>query len=309
MKVLVTGGAGFIGSHLVDRLSFLNHEVFIIDNLSTGSADNLNLEFKNLFKVDICNKEHITQIFDYVKPDVVYHLAAQINVRDSISNPIKDAEINTIGTLNILNECVRHKIKKIIFSSSGGAIYQDNDQLIKTENSVIDPVSPYGISKWTGEQYINFYKKIYGLDSTILRFSNVYGSNRQISKSEAGVISIFINNMINDNPLTIFGSGLQTRDYIDVYSVVDALELSLKISGTYNVSTGIATPLIDIANILCNKFNKSEIIYQDKVDGELMHNCLSSSSLRSYGWKPLYSLEEGIDLAIKSFKQKMRVKK
>jgi len=297
MKILITGGAGFIGSHLVDKLS-LNHEVFLIDNLSTGSPDNLNLQFKNLFKIDIQNKDYIAQVFDYIKPDVVYHLAAQINVRDSIINPIKDAEINTIGTLNILNECVKHKVKKTIFASSGGAIYQDNEDLIKTENSKIDPVSPYGISKWTAEQYINFYKRIYGLDSTILRFSNVYGPRQ--AGGECGVLGIFIKNALDNKTSNIFGTGEQVRDYVYVEDVVSALILSLDISGTYNVSTGIETTVNYLADKIKQNFN-TQFEYAPKIEGELFRNCLSSQLLQSHGWKPETNIDHGIKKTIKWF--------
>jgi UDP-glucose 4-epimerase len=301
MKILITGGAGFIGSHLVDKLSSLGYEVFVIDNLSTGCANNLNLQFKNLFKIDIQNKDYIAQVFDYIKPDVVYHLAAQINVRDSIINPIKDAEINTVGTLNILNECVKHKVKKIIFSSSGGAIYQDNEELIKTENSKIEPVSPYGISKWTGEQYINFYKKIYGLDSTILRFSNVYGPRQ--AGGECGVLGIFIKNALENKTSNIFGNGEQVRDYVYVEDVVNALILSLNISGTYNVSTGIGTTVNYLANKIKQNFN-TQFEYAPKIEGELFRNCLSSQLLQFRSWNPKTNIDEGIKKTIKWFTDK-----
>jgi len=261
----------------------------------------IKLQFKNLFKIDIQNKDYIAQVFDYIKPDVVYHLAAQINVRDSIINPIKDAEINTIGTLNILNECVKHKVKKTIFASSGGAIYQDNEDLIKTENSKIDPVSPYGISKWTAEQYINFYKRIYGLDSTILRFSNVYGPRQ--AGGECGVLGIFIKNALDNKTSNIFGTGEQVRDYVYVEDVVSALILSLDISGTYNVSTGIETTVNYLADKIKQNFN-TQFEYAPKIEGELFRNCLSSQLLQTHGWKPETNIDEGIKNTIKWFTDK-----
>lgn len=303
MKIILTGGAGFIGSHLADKLLKLNHEIFILDDLSSGNAYNLQSECrKNLFRYDICDKYYVSKIFEEVKPDVVYHLAAQINVRKSIQDPTQDAEINTIGTLNVLNECIKHQVKKIIFSSSGGAIYQDNNELIKTENSAIQPVSPYGISKYTAEQYINFYKNIYGLDATILRFSNVFGE-RQNSKGEAGVLSIFINNLLNNQPITVFGDGEQTRDYVNVHDVVDALVLSQHISGTYNVSTNIATSLNDLIKIINQYLPCTNIIYSDAIPGELKHNCLSNQLLKSHGWSCKYTLADGIKETIDSYKR------
>lgn len=301
MKVLITGGAGFIGSHLCDKLLNLNHEVFILDDLSSGSLENIN--FCNcFFESDICDKNKISEIFSVVKPDVVYHLAAQINVRKSIADPVLDAEINTIGTLNILNQCIENKVKKIIFSSSGGAIYREDQDFIKSETSFIKPTSPYGISKWTGEQYIKFYKDIYNLDYSILRFSNVYGP-RQNSKGEAGVISIFINNILENKPLTIFGSGEQTRDYVYVDDVVNALEMSLNLSGIFNVSTGKETTVNQLIKKIASEFNYNNIIYASKIDGEMFRNCLSSNLLKSYGWDALYNINSGIDKTIDYFKK------
>lgn len=300
MRILITGGAGFIGSHLADKLLELNHEVFVMDDLSSGDLDNLSYRCK-FFEVEICDKNSVSNAFSKIKPDVVYHLAAQINVRKSITNPILDAEINTIGTLNILNECVKHQVKKIIFSSSGGAIYRDDEDFLKTENSIVHPASPYGISKWTGEQYIKFYKDIYGLDYTILRLSNVYGP-RQNSKGEAGVISIFINNIKDNNPLTIFGTGEQIRDYVYVEDVVNAMELSLRVSGTFNVSTGKETTVNQLVDKICSKFNCKNIMHAPKIEGELFRNCLSSQLLQSYGWQVTHDIDVGIGKTIQYFK-------
>lgn len=300
MKVLITGGAGFIGSHLSDRLLESNHEVFVVDDLSSGDLNNLSSRCR-FFQIEICDKNSLADVFEKVKPDIVYHLAAQINVRKSITDPIIDAEINTIGTLNILSECVKNKVKKIVFSSSGGAIYRDDEDFIKTESSVIQPASPYGISKWTGEQYIRFYKEIYGLDYTILRLSNVYGP-RQNSKGEAGVISIFINNIKDNKPLTVFGTGEQVRDYVYVEDVVNAMEFSLKVSGTFNVSTGKETTVNQLARKICSEFNYDTVLYAPKIKGELFRNCLSSKLLQSHGWQVLYDIDSGINNTLRYFK-------
>jgi UDP-glucose 4-epimerase len=300
MRILITGGAGFIGSHLADKLLQLNHEVFVLDDLSSGDLNNLSSRCK-FFEAEICDKNSISEIFEKIKPDVVYHLAAQINVRKSITDPVLDAEINTIGTLNILNECVKHKVEKIIFSSSGGAIYRDDNDFLKTENSVIQPASPYGISKWTGEQYIKFYKEIYGLDYTILRLSNVYGP-RQNSKGEAGVISIFINNIKDNKSLTVFGTGEQIRDYIYVEDVANAMELSLRVSGIFNVSTGKETTVNQLVNKICLEFNYDAVTYAPKIEGELFRNCLSSKLLQSCGWQAMHDIDSGLNKTIKYFK-------
>ena len=299
MKALVIGGAGFIGSHLVDKLINLNHQVYIIDNLSTGNKNNVNSKAR-FYNLDIKNKNFVIEAFSDIQPDIVYHLAAQVNVRKSINDPINDAENNILGLLNVLEASVKHKVKKIIFSSSGGAIYKDNDEIIKKENSEIGPSSPYGISKLSGENYINFYKNIYGLDNTILRFSNVYGP-RQNSKGEAGVISIFIDNALQNKDSVIYGDGNQTRDYIYVDDVVDALIISIKVSGTYNVSTGIETTVNYIAGKI-NKEFKCNFTYAPKIEGEMYNNCLSSKLLQSHSWIPKVDIYSGIQKTIQYFR-------
>lgn len=300
MKVLVTGGAGFIGSHLVDKLLSLGDKVFIIDNLSSGKVENLSPEsVGNLYNFDIWDKAKLSQTFAEIKPDIVYHLAAQIDVRKSIKDPGSDAEINITGTLNLLKECTKHNVKKFIFSSSGGAIYKDNEELIKNENSIIEPASPYGISKWTGEQYINFYNKIYNLDSTILRFSNVYGPRQ--GGGECGVLSIFINNALAGRDCNIFGNGKQIRDYIYVEDVINALLLAKEISGTYNVSTGKETTVNYLADKIKQNF-KCQFHYLPKIEGELFRNCLSSQKLEACGWSASTTIDQGVEKTINWFK-------
>ncbi len=226
-------------------------------------------------------------------------MAAQIDVRKSIKDPEFDANINIIGTLNVLEQCLKHNAK-IIFSSSGGAIYQDNSELIKKKESVIDPASPYGISKWSGENYINFYQKIHNLNSTILRFSNVYGPRQ--GGGECGVLAIFINNALQNKDSVIFGNGEQVRDYVYVEDVVSALILSLDISGTYNVSTGKETTVNYLALKVKQEFN-CQFNYAPKIEGELFRNCLSSQKLQSHGWKPSRSIDEGVESTMQWFKE------
>lgn len=299
MKILITGGAGFIGSHLSDKLLSFNHKIFIVDNFSSGKYSNLQSQCE-VFDVDIRNKFALASVFEEVKPDYVYHLAAQINVRKSIKDPSEDADINIGGTLNVLEQCAKHKVKKIVFTSSGGAIYEDNHEKIKTESSVIKPASPYGIAKFTAEQYINFYKQIYGLDYTILRLSNVSGPRQ--AGGECGVLSIFINKLLQNKSITVFGNGEQTRDYVSVFDVVNALVVALEHSGTYNVSTGTATSVNRLISILSNYLPCNDVIYADAVPGELFHNCLSNNLLKSTGWKQQMSLEETVKLTVNYFK-------
>ena len=188
MKCLVAGGAGFIGSHHVDRLIKEGHKVVVIDNLSTGKKENLNPKAK-FYKLDIRDPE-ISQIFSREEPEIVFHYAAQIDVRKSVKDPIGDAKINILGTLNLLENCREFKIKKVIFASSGGAIYGDADIVPTPENYPEWPLSPYGIAKLTIDKYLNYYYQVFGLLYISLRFANVYGP-RQDSKGEAGVVAIF----------------------------------------------------------------------------------------------------------------------
>jgi len=242
MKILVTGGAGFIGSHLVDALIKKEHKVIIIDNLSAGKIKNLNPK-AIFYKDDLNNFVKIKEIFKKESPEIVYHLAAQINVRKSTDNPMFDAKENILNTLNLLDLCLTHNIKHFIFSSTGGAIYGDTEQIPTKEDLKENPLSPYGCAKLSVEKYLNFYNKIRDLKFTSLRYSNVYGP-RQNPDGEAGVISIFFDKMFKgENPL-IFG-GIQTRDFVYVGDVIRANLLALRddSSNIYNVSTGKETDI------------------------------------------------------------------
>jgi len=300
MKVLVTGGAGFIGSHIVDTLIKEGYKVVIIDNLSTGRMKNINPKAR-FYGLDIRSKK-ISKIFEKEKPDYVFHLAAQINVRDSIKDPIRDSEINIIGTLNILNCCIKQKVKKVIFSSTGGAIYGDDCKIPTSETEREIPTSPYGIAKLSIEKYLNFYKLVYGLDYVVLRYSNVYGP-RQNSKGEAGVVSIFLDAILNNKSLRINGDGKQTRDYVYVKDVVQANFLAINLSGIYNVSSEKETDVNEIFSLI-KKETKTKIkaIHNPSVKGEQMRSCLNSSKLKEEGWKRKYDLVEGIKITTKYFK-------
>jgi len=189
-KILVTGGAGFIGSTLIDKLISEGNEVVIIDDLSSGKKEYVNSQAK-FYEVDICSAAKIAKIFQKEKFDFVYHLAAQIDVRKSVADPVKDNEINVLGGINIIENCRLNEVKKIIFASTGGAIYGETEEIPTTEISLTYPVSPYGIHKLTLEKYLNYYYQVYGLNYTVLRFANVYGP-RQFKGGEAGVIAILL---------------------------------------------------------------------------------------------------------------------
>jgi len=292
-RILVTGGAGFIGSNLVDSLVDRNHEVTIIDNLMSGRKENVNPKAKLIVK-DI--RENISDLFKNGKFDYVFHLAAQMNVRKSLENPMEDAEINILGGLNIIDNCVKHGVKKIIFSSTGGAIYSKNAKVPCTEKSEIMPESPYGLAKLTTESYLRIMKEKHGLKSVSLRYANVYGP-RQNAKGEAGVISIFINNLIEGKSLRIFGSGKQTRDFVYVSDVVNANLIALEenLEGSYNVGTGEETSINELADQIKKIMKKNmEVVHEDAVKGELMRNALDSSKISLNGWKSTYSLDKGL---------------
>src|SRR6056297_1143722 len=239
-KILVTGGAGFIGSHIVDKLISQNNKVVIIDNLSTGQKENINKKAR-FYKADITNKK-IKEIFKKEKPDIVFHLAAQINVRKSIQNPLLDTKVNVLGSLNIFQAAKESNVKKIIFSSTGGAIYGKAKQIPTPETCQPKPQSPYGLSKLTTENYLKLYHKLFNINYTILRYSNVYGP-RQNTLAEAGVIAIFTKQLLKNKTPVINGQGKQTRDYVYVKDVVSANILSIKKGDnkTFNIGTSKQT--------------------------------------------------------------------
>lgn len=297
MKTLITGGAGFIGSHLVDALAAQGHQAIVIDNLSTGNIDNIKSS-TSFYKEDITDPYVIKKIFDKHQFDYVFHLAAQINLRHSIKEPMFDAHTNIVGSLNIIENCIRTGVKKIIFSSTGGAIYSPDAKLPWDEQSEVNPQSPYGLAKHTIEKYLELYELPY----VALRYSNVYGP-RQNAKGEAGVISIFIEKALRDDNLVIFGDGKQTRDFIFVDDVVGANLLAMELGGTYNVASNTQCSVDDIAqSVLNGTGSKSNIIYNDPIAGEIMHTKLSADKLIKMGWKVNSSMKQGIEKTIKYFR-------
>ena len=261
MKILVTGGAGFIGSQLVDDLIEIRHRVLVIDNLSTGFLKNVNPKAQ-FIKADLTNHKKIESIIKKEKPEVVFHLAAQIDVRKSVADPVFDARSNILASINLIHLAHQHKIKKFIFSSTGGAIYGDTQNRPTSENEPEWPLSPYGIAKLTVDKFLNYYHKVHGLNFVSLRYGNVYGP-RQNPHGEAGVVAIFLNKMLRGDLPVINGNGRQTRDYVFVGDVVSANLLALKKlqkSGFYNVGTGIETDVNqlfqEINSHFQNKFKK-----------------------------------------------------
>ena len=318
MKFLVTGGAGFIGSHLVDRLIKGGHKVVVIDNLSTGKKENLNKKAR-FYKADICDKE-ISQIFKKEKPEVIFHYAAQIDVRKSVEDPIEDAKINILGFLNIIQNFIsisqpnQHKsvFKKFIFASTGGAIYGEAKVIPTPEIYLEYPLSPYGIEKLAIDKYLNYYHKVFGLPYVSLRLANVYGP-RQNSKGEAGVIAIFCDKMLSGKQPIINGVGKQTRDFVFVDDVVEANILALKKNkiGTFNIGTAKETDVNTIFKKLKELTgSKCKEIHGPALLGEQKRSCLNFlKAKKELGWKPKYSLDKGLNKTMEWFRNKSDFRK
>lgn len=298
-KCLVTGGAGFIGSHLVDKLIKEGYNVIIVDNLSAGKENYINPGAK-FYKTDIRNADEIKDVFSLHKPDFVFHLAAQIDLRFSIKNPHIDNEINALGGLNIIKEANENKAKKVIFVSTGGGLYgQTNERA--DENYEIGAMSPYAIHKHTTEKYLDFFNKIHGLNYLVLRPANVYGP-RQYVGGEAGVIAKFSNNIFEDKESFIYGDGSQTRDYVYVDDVIRAFLAAIDSHhlGAVNIGTGVETDLMTVINLI-EKYSGKKFNYKhvDPVPGEVIKSVLNINKAKEVlGWKPEVDIEEGIKRTI-----------
>ena len=303
MKILVTGGAGFIGSNIVDALIEKGHDVVVVDNLYMGRLKNLNPAAK--FYLLNLQAPEIAKMFELEKFDVVYHEAAQMDVRRSVENPVFDASVNVLGTLNILQNAVKTGVKKVIFASTGGAVYGEQDYFPADEEHPTRPVSPYGITKLTVEKYLFFYKLTYGLQHVILRYANVYGP-RQNPFGEAGVVAIFIEKMLTGQQPIINGDGKQTRDFVYVGDVVRAniLALDYPKSDTFNVGTGKETDVNTIFREL-NKIVGKNLPekHGPAKEGEQQRSVIDYLKIKkALGWKPQVSLEEGLRKTVEYFK-------
>jgi UDP-glucose 4-epimerase len=306
MKVLVTGGAGFIGSHLADRLAQEGHEVIIVDNLVTGKRRNINRAAR-FYKLDI-QSWRLERVFRNERPNVVMHLAAQMDVRKSVEDPMFDAQVNILGTLNVLQQAVRHGVRKVVFSSSGGAIYGEQEMYPAPESHVTNPLSPYGLSKLCGEHYLSYYQRISGLQVVSLRYANVYGP-RQDPEGEAGVVSIFIQKLLNNEQAVINGNGRQTRDFVFVDDVVEAnlAMMGQETQGTYNVGTGVETSINDLFRILIQHTGSTcKEVHGPAKKGEQARSVIDSAKLRhELSWEPKTSLSEGLKKTVEYFRERL----
>jgi len=309
MKILVTGGAGFIASHIVDKYIELGHEVVVVDNLSSGFKHNVNPKAK-FYEIDIRSKE-LEQIFEDEKPEIVNHHAAQISVPVSVKDPKLDAEVNAIGFLNILQNCVKHKVKKVIFISSGGAVYGEAEEYPTTENYDPKPLSPYAIHKYVSEKYLYFYNHQYGLKYTVLRYANVFGP-RQIPHGEAGVVSIFITNFRDNNKTFLYAFDEEPdgmiRDYVFVRDIVNANVLALDRGelDAFNIGTGLETTTGQLYREIALQMNTQiEPVREGARLGDIRKSCLNIYKAKNeFGWEPTYSLSDAVRETIDFFMKK-----
>jgi UDP-glucose 4-epimerase len=295
MKVLVTGGAGFIGSHLVDSLIQQGCRVVVVDNLSTGRLENIN-PAATFYQVDICNSG-LEGIFEKERPEFVNHQAAQTVIQKSMEDPVFDAKQNILGSLNLISQCLRFRVKKIVYASSGGAVYGEPKYRPVDENHPVTPISYYGISKYTVEHYLHLSHLENSLSYAVLRYSNVYGP-RQSPKGEAGVVAIFTRQMLQGERPTIFGKGDKTRDYVYVADVVMAnlLAMEKSINGVYNIGTGVETSDQEMFDLLAGLTGyQSNAHYAPVRKGEIYRICLDCSKAhKEIGWQPHFLLREGL---------------
>lgn len=305
MKILVTGGAGFIGSHVVDAYVTAGHEVAVLDNLATGREDNVN-PAAQLHRADIRDAPQVQKVIAAFKPDVVNHHAAQSEVPKSVADPGNDAMVNVVGGLNVLRASVDNGVRKVVFSSTGGALYGEPDVVPNDEDHPIRPLSPYGTSKFAFEQYLATFGRTFGLNYTTLRYANIYGARQDFHAEEGRVVAIFAGRMIEGKPLTIDWDGNQSRDMLHVGDVAMAniAALDKGDGGTFHISTAIPVTVNDL-------FRKLALITEYKLEprrgpkrqGDVYRIALDNTRAKEQlGWEPRISLEEGLQLTVEYFR-------
>ncbi|HVC38909.1 MAG TPA: NAD-dependent epimerase/dehydratase family protein [Candidatus Dormibacteraeota bacterium] len=311
MRVVVTGGAGFIGSHLVDRLVADGHQVGVIDDLSTGRPEQVSDQAR-LYQVSV-SSAGLDGVVAEVKPVVIFHLAAQIDVRSSVTDPLHDAEVNVMGTVRLLQAASQAKVSRVVFVSSGGAVYGDTAVVPTPESHPLRPASPYGAAKAAGEMYLSAFAAAFGIEVAILRPGNVYGP-RQDPHGEAGVIAIFTSQLLAGQPLVINGDGEQTRDYVYVEDVVEAaIQLLRGPLGAYNIGTGHETSVSQTAAELARVVSELRPgrepsptpLHGPARAGEQRRSCLDCQlAEKQLGWTARVSLREGLRRTVAHFQER-----
>jgi UDP-glucose 4-epimerase len=308
VKILVTGGAGFIGSHVVDAYIAAGHQVAVLDNFSTGQQGNVN-PAAEVHHVDVREQAEVANIVASFRPDIVNHHAAQAEVPKSVADPAYDAHINILGGLNLLKAAVDNSVRKFIFSSTGGALYGEPDVVPADEDHPVRPLSPYGTSKYAFEQYLGTYQRTFGLRYTVLRYANIYGPRQDFHAEEGRVIAIFASRMLVGKPVTIDGDGTQSRDMLHVGDVAAANLAALEkgAGGTFHISTGIPITVNDI-------FRKIALLTDYKLEprfgpsrrGDVYRIALDNTRAQEQlGWRPQITIEEGLRLTVDYFREQV----
>lgn len=304
MKILITGGAGFIGSHIAETYLENGHQVLIVDNFSSGNRSNVPKEAE-VVEADV-TEDKIADVIESYKPEIVNHQAAQIEVRTSVENPALDAQINIIGSLKLL-EAIRKvgTVKKVLFASSGGAAYGEAEIIPTTEDEIVKPISPYGVAKVSVEHYLFYYNQVFGLPYTALRYANVYGP-RQNPHGEAGVVSIFYQRILSGKEFIINGEGNQTRDFVFVKDVARANLMATQqdIVGAINIGTANETSINELVTKMAESIDYAETINHGPAKaGEQMRSCLSfDKAEETLGWQPQVGLDQGLQQTAAFFK-------
>ena len=305
MKILITGGAGFIGSHVADLLIENNFDISVIDNLSSGKLENVNPKAR-FYNCDIKDSQ-IFKIIEAEKPQIVIHKAAQMSVRNSVEDPVNDASINIIGGLNVLEACRKLKVEKVIFASSGGVVYGEQQYFPADENHPTKPISPYGVAKLSFEKYLYYYNFTFGLKYIALRYANIYGP-RQDPYGEAGVVAIFSKKLLNSGQPVINGDGKQSRDYVYVKDVAAANLLAVRndFTGEINIGTGIETDVNSLFDILKKAAGQNQLkeVHAPAKEGEQRRSVLSNKRAKEIlGWAPGMELRTGLAKTFEWFKE------
>jgi UDP-glucose 4-epimerase len=307
MRILVSGGAGFIGSHTVDALvADGGHEVSIIDDLSAGKREQVNSRGR-FYQADIRDAAAVRGVIERERPEVLVHLAAQMDVRRSVADPAFDAQVNLVGFLNLMEAGREHGLRRVVFSSTGGAIYGEQESFPCEENHPLRPVSPYGVAKLATEKYLFFYHAQYGIDYVAMRYANVYGP-RQDPHGEAGVVAIFCGRILEDRPVTIYGDGGQTRDYVFVADVVRAnmAAVASNVSGAFNVGTGVETDVNQLYAALARiaGTDRAPEFGPPRAGEQRRSVILPARAAKELGWRPQVELSDGLAQTLRFFRDR-----